>query len=45
MPYTHAQIEQIRHRHRGYILTLATELVLILLLPVCQWHTGCSRCC
>lgn len=39
MPFTHAQIEQIRHRHRGFILTLATELVLILLLPVCQWHT------
>jgi hypothetical protein len=38
MPFTHEQIERIRHRHRGYILTLATEVLLILLLPLCQAH-------
>ncbi|MFY8150376.1 MAG: hypothetical protein ACOVNL_14310 [Prochlorococcaceae cyanobacterium] len=38
MAFTHEQIERIRHRHRGYILTLATEVVLILLLPLCQVH-------
>jgi hypothetical protein len=38
MPFTHEQIERLRHRHRGYILTLATEVLLILLLPFCQSH-------
>jgi hypothetical protein len=38
MPFTHVQIERLRHRHRGYILTLATEVLLILLLPFCQSH-------
>jgi hypothetical protein len=36
MPFTHEQIQRIRHRHRGYVLTLATEVLLILLLPLCQ---------
>ncbi len=36
MPFTHEQIQRLRHRHRGYILTLATEVLLILLLPLCQ---------
>ncbi|MEA5414533.1 hypothetical protein [Synechococcus sp. BA-132 BA5] len=39
MPFTHEQIQRLRHRHRGYILTLATEVLLILALPVCQSHT------
>ena len=38
MPFTHEQIQRLRHRHRGYILTLATEVLLILMLPFCQSH-------
>ncbi len=38
MPFTHEQIQRLRHRHRGYILTLATEVLLILALPISQVH-------
>lgn len=38
MPFTHEQIQRLRHRHRGYILTLATEVLLILALPFSQSH-------
>ncbi len=38
MPFTHEQIQRLRHRHRGYILTLATEVLLILMLPFSQLH-------
>ncbi len=38
MPFTHEQIQRLRHRHRGYILTLAAEVLIILALPFCQPH-------
>jgi hypothetical protein len=38
VPFTHEQIQRLRHLHRGYILTLATEVLLILMLPFCQSH-------
>jgi hypothetical protein len=35
---TPEQIERIRHRHRGYQITLATEVLLLLLLPLAQGY-------
>lgn len=36
--YTRADVERLRKRHRGYQLTLAVEVLLVLLLPVAeQW--------
>ena len=38
MRLSRAQIDRIRHRHRGYQITLATEVLLLLLLPLAQGH-------
>ncbi|MFM8936757.1 MAG: hypothetical protein ACKOE9_07305 [Vulcanococcus sp.] len=36
MKLTHELLQRIRHRHRGYQLTLLTELILLALLPLAQ---------
>ena len=36
MRFTPEQIGRLRHRHRGYQITLATEVLLLLLLPLAQ---------
>jgi len=33
---TQEQLQRLRHRHRGYRITLATEVLLLLLLPLAQ---------
>ena len=38
-PLTREQLYRIRHRHRGYQITLATEVLLLLLLPLAQGHS------
>ena len=38
MRLTPEQIGRLRHRHRGYQITLATEVLLLLLLPLAQGH-------
>jgi hypothetical protein len=38
MRLTRADITRLRHRHRGYLITLATEVALLLLLPLAQVH-------
>ena len=45
MRITREEIVRLRKRHRGYLITLATEVVLLLLLPVAQgsiWLLSCS---
>ena len=36
MKITPEQLQQMRHRHRGYRITLGAQLLLLLLLPVAQ---------
>lgn len=36
MKLTHELLQRIRRRHRGYQLTLLTELILLALLPLAQ---------
>ena len=36
MRITQEQLQRLRHRHQGYRITLATEVLLLLLLPVAQ---------
>ena len=38
MRFTPEQIGRLRHRHQGYQITLATEVLLLLLLPLAQGH-------
>ena len=38
MPVTKEQLQRLRHRHRGYQITVATEVLLLLLLPLAQGH-------
>jgi hypothetical protein len=38
MRITRDDIIRLRHRHRGYLITLATEVALLLLLPLAQVH-------
>ncbi len=34
MKFSRAQLQQLRHRHRGYRITLCSEVVLLLFLPL-----------
>ena len=36
-PVTRAQMPTIRRRHRGYVLVLLSEALLVLLLPLARW--------
>jgi len=38
VPVTKEQLQRLRHRHRGYQITVATEVLLLLLLPLAQGH-------
>lgn len=38
MRLTRADISRLRNRHRGYLITLAVEVALLLLLPLAQVH-------
>lgn len=38
--YTRADIARLRKRHRGYQLTLAMEVLLVLCLPLAEWWPG-----
>ncbi|MCP9941850.1 hypothetical protein KBY70_05540 [Cyanobium sp. ATX 6E8] len=38
MRLTRADISRLRNRHRGYLITLAVEVALLLLLPLAQDH-------
>jgi len=38
MRITRNDIIRLRHRHRGYLITLVTEVALLLLLPLAQTH-------
>ena len=38
--YTHADLERLRKRHRGYQLTLAVEVLLVLCLPLAELWPG-----
>lgn len=36
-PVTRAQLPTIRRRHRGYVLLLLSEALLVAVLPFCRW--------